>query len=121
MIQLLIQSGLTGQGQLWKSGVDAVTHAGFLCCGQKLGQPGAQDLPAGWQAATTQLGAGSRLPALGFLSPSEKWCYSHCSRRTLPLSHARHQGRVPPLWANRRPWQDNRTHCVPTSPPSARH
>lgn len=61
------------QGQLWESGADAVTHTWSLGCWQELGQPGAQDLPAGlegWQDATTQLGKRSRLPALGFLSPS---------------------------------------------------
>lgn len=50
-----------------------MTHTWSLGCWQKLGQPGAQDLPAGlegWQDATIQLGKGSTLPALGFLSPS---------------------------------------------------
>lgn len=52
------------QGQLWESAADAVTHAWPLGCRQKLGQPGARDLPvglAGWQDAATQP---------GFLSPS---------------------------------------------------
>lgn len=124
MIQLLIPSALLVQGQLWESGADAVTHAWSLGCWQKLGQPGARDLPAGmegWQGATTQLGKGSRLPALGFLSPSGNCYSSHCSHQAFPLSHAWQQGCAPLSGltgdTGRRPGP---TVCPPT-PPSTRH
>lgn len=124
VIQLLIPSGPLVQGQLWESGADAVTHAWALGCWQKLGQLGAQDLPAGlegWQDATTQLGKGSRLPALGFLSPSGNRCSSHCSHQAFPLSQAWHQGWAPPGGLTGDTGRSPGPTVCPPNPPSARH